>query len=144
MPDSQYTVPQFIDVEDKILGPLSVRQFLILLVGILIDVALWRLMRLVPFLLTGIPLFAISVVFTFARINGMPFHYFVLNLVQSFRKPRLRVWDKTMTLAEVKKQMLAPPPVAAVPVTRKTAPAGSRLQELTLLVNTGGAYKPEE
>ncbi len=29
----QFTVPQFIDVEDKIIGPLTVRQFLIMLTG---------------------------------------------------------------------------------------------------------------
>ncbi len=29
---AQYVVPQFITVEDKILGPITVRQFLILLV----------------------------------------------------------------------------------------------------------------
>ena len=29
----QFVVPQFIDVEDKVIGPVTVRQFLILLVG---------------------------------------------------------------------------------------------------------------
>jgi len=32
----QFTVPQFIDVEDKILGPITIRQFLILLVGCIV------------------------------------------------------------------------------------------------------------
>ena len=29
----QFTVPQFIDVEDKVIGPITVRQFIILLFG---------------------------------------------------------------------------------------------------------------
>ena len=29
----QITVPQFLDVEDRIIGPITVRQFVILLVG---------------------------------------------------------------------------------------------------------------
>ena len=142
--EGQYTVPQFIDVEDKILGPLSIRQFLILLVGILVDVALWKLLRFIPFLLTGVPIFTISIIFTFAKVNGMPFHFFVLNLIQSLRKPKLRVWDKKLSDAELRQYMVAPPAMPTPPPPRKAAPAGSRLQELTLLVNTGGAYKPEE
>lgn len=144
MPDGQYTVPQFIEVEDKILGPLSVRQFLVLLVGILIVVALWQMTSFVVFLLTGLPVLALTGVFTFAKVNGMPFHYFVLNLIQSLRRPKLRVWNKSLTAAEIRRCLVAPPVVTAAPTTRKTAPAGSRLQELTLIVNTGGAYKPED
>ena len=29
----QFTVPQFIDVEDKIIGPITTRQFVIMLAG---------------------------------------------------------------------------------------------------------------
>ncbi|KKS92044.1 MAG: hypothetical protein UV69_C0039G0006, partial [Parcubacteria group bacterium GW2011_GWE2_43_12] len=29
----QFVVPQFIDVEDKIIGPITVRQFIIIMVG---------------------------------------------------------------------------------------------------------------
>lgn len=143
MSEGQYTVPQFIEVEDKILGPLSVRQFLILLIGVLSDVALWKMMRLIPFLLVGIPLFSVAVVFTFAKVNGMPFHYFVLNLIQTLRKPKLRVWDKRLNDTEVRAGMIAPPPLPPPHTPRKAAPSSSHLQELTLLVNTGGAYKPE-
>jgi hypothetical protein len=144
MPNGQYTVPQFIDVEDKILGPLSVRQFLILLVSGLVEVALWKLMRFIPFLLSGLPLFALAVVFTFVKINGMPFHYFVLNLIQSLRKPKLRLWDKNLTAAETRQYLAAPPAPPAPPAAAKNLPTSSRLQELALIVNTGGAYKPEE
>jgi len=142
--ESQYTVPQFIEVEDKILGPLSVRQFVTLLLGILVNVALWKMLRFIPFLLTGLPFFTATVILAFAKVNGMPFHFFLLNLIQSFRKPKLRVWDKKLSDAELRLYMVAPPAMPPPPVARKAAPGGSRLQELTLLVNTGGAYKPEE
>ncbi|MFA6132283.1 MAG: PrgI family protein [Patescibacteria group bacterium] len=142
--ESQYTVPQFIEVEDKILGPLSVRQFLTLLIGVLVDVALWKILSFIFFLITGIPIFTIVVIFAFAKVNGMPFHFFLLNLIQSIRKPKLRVWDKKLNDAELRQYMVAPPAMPPPPAARKAAPGGSRLQELTLLVNTGGAYKPEE
>jgi hypothetical protein len=117
---------------------------LLLLFGVLIDVALWQALRLIPFLLVGIPIFALSVIFAFGKVNGMPFHYFVLNIIQTFRKPRLRVWDKRLNDAEVRAGMIGPPPAPPTKPSRKAAPSSSHLQELTLLVNTGGAYKPEE
>ncbi|HBR80658.1 MAG: hypothetical protein UX09_C0010G0005 [Candidatus Uhrbacteria bacterium GW2011_GWE2_45_35] len=140
----QFTVPQFIEVEDKILGPLSVRQFLILLSGAIVLVALYKMLRMVPFLIIGVPFLSVMVIFAFAKINGMPFHFFLLNLVQTLRKPRLRVWDKKLFNSELKQYMVAPPPPPPAPAQRKPPPSGSHLQELTLLVNTGGAYKPED
>jgi hypothetical protein len=140
----QFVVPQFIEAEDKIMGPITARQFVILLVTFLTVAAMFRLMPFVWFLLAGVPTFALGVVFAFVRVNGQPFHLFMLNLIQTLKKPKLRVWDKSLTDAEVKAHLTkveAPPPP---PPPRKAAVAASRLQELTLVVNTGGVYKPEE
>ena len=140
----QFVVPQFIDAEDKIIGPLTGRQFIILLVLFMTEAIMWRVMPFVWFLLTGIPLFAFGVILCFVRVNGQAFHLFLLNLTQSLKKPRLRVWDKTLTDAEVRAHMLKAPEPPAPRVARKAAVSASRLQELTLVVNTGGVYKPEE
>ncbi len=144
MPD-QYTVPQFIDVEDKILGPLSARQFIILLFGFLLDALLYKLIAsLIWYLIVAIPIILVCGILALVKVNGVPFHYFLLNLAQTFRRPGLRVWDKSLTDAEVRALMKieTPPPTPVTP--RKTRAAASRLQELTLVVNTGGVYNPEE
>lgn len=143
MPD-QYVVPQFLDAEDKILGPLTARQFIILMVAGFADFFLFKVLTFVQFLLSGIPIIVIAGILAFVKVNGQPFHFFLLNIMQTFRKPRLRVWDKRLTDAEVKaylhKEVEAPPP----PIARKPPMSSSRLQELSLVVNTGGVYKPEE
>ena len=139
----QFTVPQFLDAEDQILGPPTARQFIVLLVTVLVLPVLFKLAPFVLFLVFGIPFFAVGVVFTFVPINGQPFHCFTLNLIQTFKRPRLRVWDKQLNDAELRvymKQETPPPPVL---LARKEPMARSRLQELTLVVNTGGVYKPE-
>ena len=143
MPD-QFTVPQFIDAEDQIFGPLTARQFIIMMVVLLVDFAFFKLLSFAVFLTLGIPLFILGIVFAFVKINGMPFHYFVLNIIQTFKKPRLRVWDKTYTTAQLKEFMREEPKPAPPAPQRKQAPVGSRLQELTLVVDTGGVYQPEE
>jgi hypothetical protein len=140
----QYVVPQFIEVEDKIVGPLSVRQFVILIVGTLLEVTFYKIFSFVPFVLIGIPVFALTVVFAFIKVNGMPFHFFLLNLIQSFRKPKLRVWDKSLSLGEVRQGIVAPPVVPPPPPPRKAQLPGSHLQKLSLLINTGGAYRPDD
>lgn len=140
----QYVVPQFIDVEDKIIGPVTVRQFVILLVTALVIFILYKLFRFAFFLTFGIPAFGFGVVLAFVKINGQPFHYFLLNLMQTFRKPRLRVWDKELTTVEVaafRRIITVPPPP---PPIRKEPLSTSKLSELTLIVNTGGVYRPED
>lgn len=141
----QFTIPQFIDVENKILGPLSARQFLILLVMGLSDTLLYKLLLFWKFLLVGVPIFLLGITFAFIRINGQPFHFFVLNMVQTFRKPLLRVWDKQMTDAELKPYLRGETMVVLPErFIRKGPVTTSRLQELSLIVNTGGLYQPDE
>lgn len=139
----QFTVPQFLDTEDKIIGLVTIRQFIILLVAFLTDAVLYKLLPFVYFLAVAIPLIALAGVIAFVKINGMPFHYFILNLIQTFKRPQLRVWDKTIDdsllrdLIKVTEVSPSPPPTRKAPVSQ------SRLNELTLIVNTGGLYKPE-
>ncbi len=143
MPD-QFVVPQFIDVEDKILGPITVRQFVILMAGGMLLVILFKILNLAAFLLFGVPILFAALTLAFAKVNGQPFHFFLLNLVQTLRRPSLRVWDKSVSSAEAKlkiKVVEVPPPP---PPVRKKPVDISHLQELSLVVNTGGVYRPEE
>ena len=78
-----FTVPQFIDVEDKIIGPITVRQFIIILAAFLIAVAAYRIFTFTAFLVVALLVFVIAAVFAFYRVNGMPFHFFILNFIKS-------------------------------------------------------------
>lgn len=139
----QFVVPQFIDVEDKILGPITTRQFVILLVSFGTTFLLYRLLDLALFLPTGVPLFIAGMVTAFVKINGMPFHFFLLNLLQTQRRPRLRTWNKSLSEAQLRAIVRRPPPEPPVIKIRKEALATNKLAELALVVNTGGVYRPE-
>ncbi len=140
----QFVVPQFIETEDRIFGPITARQFIILMIMGLTDFALYKLLTFTMFLVFGIPIFTIGCTFAFARINGQAFHYFVLNLVQTFKKPKLRVWEKHYSDAQLKGYINEAAPEAIVPIIHKAPLSSSRLNELSLVVNTGGVYRPEE
>lgn len=140
---NQFVVPQFIDAEDKIFGPITARQFIILMIAGLIDFGLFKLLTFVQFLLAGIPIVIIAGIFAFVKINGQVFHYFILNIIQTFKKPKLRVWDKHYSDSELKVFMRQAPPEPPKVEPRKAPVSISRLNELSLVVNTGGVYKPE-
>lgn len=140
----QFVVPQFIDVEDKILGPITTRQFLIILGTTLVLFIMYKILRFLPFVLSGLPVAGIAATFAFAKINGAPFHLFFLNILQTLRRPNVRIWFKDVNDDELRAIMSAapPPPKKSEPV--KEDITTSRLQELTLVANTGGVYNPED
>lgn len=141
---SQFVVPQFIDVEDKILGPLTVRQFVILLVVFGVDFLFYKLFDFALFLIVGLPIFIFGMILAFIKVNGQPFHFYLLNMAEFVRLPRLRIWDKRLSDAEVSEYLTETPPPPPSARVRKEAPAATRLNELALIVNTGGVYRPEE
>ena len=46
----KFIVPQFIDVESKIIGPITTRQFLIMLAGLILGFAAYKLSDLGSFI----------------------------------------------------------------------------------------------
>ena len=101
MPD-KFIVPQFIDNEDKILGPVTVRQFVLSLAGAFAIFLEYRLLTLPFFIFSGLLTVGIVGMFGFMKVNGQPFHIFFLNAVQTLLRPPLRVWDKNPTDAELR------------------------------------------
>lgn len=141
---TQFTVPQFIDAEDKILGPITVRQFVILLVAGLFATLFYKFFDFTLFLLTGAPLLIASGILAFLKVNGVSVHFFALNLIQTFRRPQLRVWDKTVTNQQLREHLKPDVMPSPLPMARKAPLLRSHIQDLSLLVNTGGMFNPDE
>jgi hypothetical protein len=138
---NQYIVPQFIDVEDKILGPISVRQFVIFLFGAgAIAVAYQILFKMAnqagAFIFTAIGIFLGIILFAFIRVNGRPFHIFMLSLLQSVKNPRMRLWNNVVNERLQYRREPPPPP----PIPSKQPLQQTTLAKLALLVDTGGAF----
>ncbi|MBA3046725.1 PrgI family protein [Patescibacteria group bacterium] len=142
----QFTVPQFIDVEDKIIGPITSRQFIILLFGAILIFICYKIFDFSAFAAFGLLIFAISGIIAFAKINGRPFHFFVLNLLQTLKRPNLRVWSRNISNSDIGIEEGAAISVKGdgngmPPVGRYTT---SRLAELALIADTRGIYRGEE
>lgn len=144
MANQQFVVPQFIEVEDKIFGPITIRQFLILLAtGMFIFLA-FRFGDFSLFVLTTVVLGIIAIAFAFVKINGQTFHYFLLNIIATTRKPSVRIWRKEYSKKELDYLRRQEPPEEKSERVPLKVVARSRTRDLALLVNTGGFYRPED
>ncbi len=139
----QFTVPQFIDVESKIIGPITTRQFLIILSAALIMGAAYRLADFALFLFIAALVLILASLFAFVKVNSRPFHFFVLNAIQTIRRPSLRVWNNAAIINDSVSE-----PSVKQKSEYKSIPKeyykNSRLAEVALIVDTQGKYKGEQ
>jgi hypothetical protein len=138
----QFTVPQFIDVEDKVFGPITTRQFIILLVASGLTFLFWKLFDFALFLSISIPMDGFALLMSFMKVRGQFFHIFLLNFIQTFKKPKMRMWHKSYSKQELREWSQYHPKKVEVKKVEKAVVKRSRLAQLSLVVNTGGSYKP--
>lgn len=97
----RFDVPQFIDVEDKIFGPLSFRQFAYLAGGAGLSYILYKVLPFFAALILIVPIAALAVALAFVKVNDKP----LINLLESafnyFLRGKLYLWKKE---TQVKKQ----------------------------------------
>lgn len=90
----RFEVPQFIEIEDKIFGPLTWRQFLYLAGGLGMATVLFFTAPIVVFLLIGLPLAGLAGALAFYPINNRPFSFFLEAIFNYITKQRLYLWKK--------------------------------------------------
>ena len=69
----QFQVPQFIDIEDKIFGPLTAKQFFYLAGGGALIFIMYVFLQFWLVILLGVPVAALSLSLAFLKINGVDF-----------------------------------------------------------------------
>lgn len=122
----QFQVPQFIDVEDKIFGPLTAKQFLYLLGGGGFFAILWVLpLPSIIFWLLALPIVGFFAALAFLNVNGQPFIQVLNNALNHFSNPRMYIWKKKELQAKPKQQIIEG--VSAAPLPKLT---GRKLQDL--------------
>lgn len=95
----QYKVPQNIDMEDKIVGPFTMKQFVYLLIGAFIIYGIYNYLskgydNFMPlFIIISLPIGLIIFAFVFIKINDRPFEQFIVSLIQFMRTPKKRIWS---------------------------------------------------
>jgi hypothetical protein len=90
----QFKVPQFLEIEDKIFGPFTFKEFIYLAGGAGLCFVLFKLLG---FLWGAIPILAIggfSLALTFYRPNNKPFIFMIESSLKYFSQNKLYIWKK--------------------------------------------------
>lgn len=91
----QYQVPQFIEIEDKIFGPLTFKQFLYVGGGAAIGFIIWTALPKVFAILIGAPIVGFFMAAAFYQVNGRPFLSFIEGALRYSMSSKLYIWKKT-------------------------------------------------
>jgi len=90
----QFKVPQFIDIEDKLFGPFTFKQFAYMAGGAGIIFTIYKLIPLLIGIFFIIPVAIFSILLTFYKINGKPFAHYLQAGMQYFLSSRLYIWKQ--------------------------------------------------
>lgn len=98
----RFQVPQFIEVEDKIFGPMTFKQFIYVAGGIGVGAILFILLPNFLAIIIALPIVLFAAALAFYKVNEKPF----INLVEAFVKytltSKLYIWKKEEKVAVAK------------------------------------------
>lgn len=98
-----FQVPQFIEIEDKIFGPLSFKQFLYVAGGAGLGFIIYSFL---PIYIAIIPILAVvgfGLALAFLQINNRPFIFAVESFVRYLIGSKLYIWKKGDPTKDIKK-----------------------------------------
>jgi hypothetical protein len=90
----RFQVPQFIEIEDKIFGPLTFKQFIYVAGGIGACVLLFSFLPKFIALLLSVPIFVFAMALAFYKSNSKPFIYTVEAFLKYSMSGKLYLWKK--------------------------------------------------
>lgn len=127
-----FQVPQFIDIEDKIIGPISLRQFLILVITAAIVFLLFKVLQIWLWIIVGGSVGALGMALAFLKINGQNFSRVALNFLRYMINPRLYVWQRSGQKRTLVKEQ---PKIVKKEETTKKRLSSSELEEMAKKLN---------
>lgn len=133
-----YKVPQDVEAEDKLLGPFSFRQFVYLMIVILMLVVAWFLGRVfIPLAIIPVPIIIFFGAIALPLRKDQPMETYLAAIVKFYLLPKKRIWqaDGIESLIEV-----TAPKKVETPLTKNITEqeAERQLGYLATLVDTGG------
>jgi hypothetical protein len=155
----QFQVPQFIETEDKIVGPLSLKQFAYLAGGGVLSAMLFFIGQAWLWIIGSIIIFSFVIALAFIKIGGRPFVNVLVAAFNFYWRPQTYVWqpeykpapviaapslkeaDQSALADILGKSMLAKKPAVPVPaIARAALSTGSALHKTWEHVQTGSTF----
>ena len=89
----QFQVPQFIETEDKVVGPFSIRQFMYVGAAALVSALFYFLVSTWLFVILAILFIGGSLAMSFIKIEGRPLPAVIRSAFNFYWKPQTYVWQ---------------------------------------------------
>lgn len=138
----QYPVPQFIDVEDTVVGPLTVKQTIILGVAAMIIIMASMILVGGVVVLIALPTIIAAAALAFYKPNGRPLYVFIKNYFVFSFKPKLYLWQRypegILIKRAIRKETIKDNMTAEYKIISR-----NRLQELAWVLDTQQAIPAE-
>lgn len=98
MPIDAVKIPQNVYVEDRIIGPITLRQIIMMLVGAGISYGAWAMLQAagyisLPYTVIAWTPAALAALFAFIKVNDISMFRMVLLFMEHLEKPNVRKWS---------------------------------------------------
>lgn len=136
-------IPQNVDKEDKLVGPLTLKQFLYVLGGTALIFATWQYhltgyLFFIEFILISLVISVLMLTLAFVKINGRPFIIFLSNAFIYIFAPKQRFWSRHNHIS-TKKLKIADTALSPTKLqTNEGEIAYGKLEKLARILDTGG------
>ena len=90
----QFKVPQFIDIEDKVFGPLTFKQFAYLAGGAGFGYISFHFLPIIIAIFVGPIVVVFALALAFMKYNDKPFIHVVESFIKFYSHSRLYLWHK--------------------------------------------------
>ena len=141
MPIESVKIPQNVYVEDRIIGPITLRQIMIVMISIGISYAIWATMKangavtVAQTVIAWTPTF-IGSIFAFVKINGISLLRIVFLSIERLDKPAKRIWMPRQGIYV--NIVTKPPKEENTQMKKKKEQKGNaKLEELSRLLDKG-------
>jgi hypothetical protein len=130
MPIEPVKIPQNVYIEDRIVGPLTLKQIIISMLGIGFSYAIWasiqKVQGYVPLPITIIVWIpgVLAVIFSFVKINDLSLTHLLFLMVERVQKPQTRIYGPRRGISVNTLSFAAPNPNSRTVVRKDEQPVG--------------------
>ncbi len=136
----RFQVPQFIEVEDKIFGPLTIKQFIYLLGGAGLSFIVYNFIgNLYISALFILPILVFALALAFYKVNSKPFINVIEAAFNYYVRSKLYIWKKVDKKVVAKEAVAGAAPDFYVPKL-----SDSKLKDLTWSLDIKQSQNPAQ
>lgn len=100
-------VPQYLDVEDKVAGPLTMKQLGWMIALGVILLVMWNVMPSVVFFILGFPVALLFAGLAFFKPYGQPLGSFVIFGILYYFRPKIYIWKRSPQREQTEHKIVA-------------------------------------